>query len=285
MIMKPVLRGLGLFLVSCMLLLASCLKEDQIAKPSYGKLVSARAMNCNTDCLEDGQESDPVIYTGYYQNGPSVTVQITNTNTSIIYTISSSTTIKYVKIDAFVDCAPPGNSNFLPNPYTFTVPIGNYQKCQVVNNIIWVNRENCVGDGPGQRVKFNTSYTIIGKCAPQNCEDETAYGGNTEGAGNSWWYYFDTQGDACQDIYAGQHFMDGGSVCYNSATDMLTITLGPGWSLQAVSESVKIQGYSTVPGNRPSAGHFTTYKGTSLGPIKGNNKRYYVVHLDVQFCE
>lgn len=119
----------------------------------------------------------------------------------------------------------------------------------------------------------------------QECTEETAFGGNTKGGGPAWWYYFDTNGPACQKIYAGQKEMVGGSVCYNAATDELTITLGPGWSLQNVSEPVKIQGYGTPPSKRPAAGLFTTYKGTSLGPIKGNNKRYYVVHLDVQYCE
>lgn len=123
------------------------------------------------------------------------------------------------------------------------------------------------------------------ECDEVECTEETAFGGVTKGGGKAWWYAFDTQGAACQAIYAGQKLMAGGQVCYNAVTDELTITLGPGWSLQSGDETVKIQGYNVLPTSRPAAGLFTTYKGTSLGPISGNGSRYYVIHLDAQYCE
>jgi hypothetical protein len=118
-----------------------------------------------------------------------------------------------------------------------------------------------------------------------DCNEETAFGGNTAGGGPAWWFAFDTEGLACQNIYAGQQLMDGGSVCWDEATDMLTITLGAGWALQNdTDEPVKVQGYTSLPNRRPAAGKFTTYKGDEL-TVQGDGSRYYVVHLDVAYCE
>jgi hypothetical protein len=104
---------------------------------------------------------------------------------------------------------------------------------------------------------------------------ETAYGGNLEGAGKAWWFYFDTQGPATQTIYAGQKETDG-TVTWNGTS--LVINLGSG-KLQEVSEPVKVQGYNTLPDKRPASGLFTTYKGSSL-TVPGNGSRYYAIHLD-----
>jgi hypothetical protein len=127
------------------------------------------------------------------------------------------------------------------------------------------------------------------ECEEEECRDETAFGGDSEGptgCGPAWWFYFDTEGDECQAIYAGQQVMGGGSVCYDSYNDVLTITLGPGWSLDDGDETVKVQGYGEgeLPDCRPNAGHFTTFKGTSL-TVQGDGSRYYVIHLDVKFCQ
>jgi hypothetical protein len=120
-----------------------------------------------------------------------------------------------------------------------------------------------------------------------DCAEETAYGGNTPGGGPAWWYTFNnTQVDNCQSIYAGQQLMEGGSVCYDASSDVLTITLGPGWVLQASAnknEPVKVQGYNSLPNRRPASGRFTTYKGDEL-VVQGDNSPYYVIHLDVAYC-
>ncbi|PZV86152.1 hypothetical protein CLV31_10247 [Algoriphagus aquaeductus] len=118
---------------------------------------------------------------------------------------------------------------------------------------------------------------------PDTCGEETGYGGNSEGDGSAWWFYFDTQGPASQAIYAGQELTDG-AVSYDSGTGMFTIDLGS-WSLQDVSDPVKAQGYSTLPGSRPASGLFTLYKGSSL-TFSGDGSRYYVIHLDLtKECE
>ena len=141
--------------------------------------------------------------------------------------------------------------------------------------------------GPGSAWWFYGRYSL---CCNFNgggdCEGETGWGGSSPGGGNAWWYYFNTAGNPCQPIYAGQQLMTGGQVCYNSTTGKLDITLGPGWSLRNVSEPVKIQGYQAIPASRPAAGQFTTYKGTALTDIPvGTGYAFYAIHLDVQYCE
>lgn len=114
-----------------------------------------------------------------------------------------------------------------------------------------------------------------------DCEGETAYGGSSAGAGNAWWYYFDTAGPATQPIYAGQQLTDG-TVTYENG--QLVIALGANWQLQNVDESVKIQGYNTIPTKRPPSGDFETYRGNHL-TVPVDNFLYYVIHLDVEYCE
>jgi hypothetical protein len=136
--------------------------------------------------------------------------------------------------------------------------------------------------GPAGLSNLTICYSLCDQEA--ECNEETAWGGNSSGNGPAWWYYFDTQSGACQNIYAGQQLMSGGSVCYSGG--VLTITLGEGWVLQNTEdEPVKIQGYNTIPGRRPAAGKFTTYKGDALTIAVGTGFRYYAIHLDVAYCE
>jgi hypothetical protein len=115
---------------------------------------------------------------------------------------------------------------------------------------------------------------------PETWGEETAWGGNYEGSGSAWWYYFDTNGPATQDIYAGQNKVAGASVTYKDGK--LTIVLGPNMRLQSGSDTVKIQGYAEgeLPTKRPEAGHFT-YKGTDL-IVSVSPARYFAIHLDVE---
>lgn len=117
------------------------------------------------------------------------------------------------------------------------------------------------------------------------CTEETAWGGDSEGEGNAWWYYFDTNGDSTQDITAGQHHTAGQVTVSDCADDevTITITLTDGWQLQDVEESVKIEGYDSIPTSRPSAGSFT-YKGEEL-VVNFDCYEFYAIHLDVQLCE
>jgi hypothetical protein len=112
--------------------------------------------------------------------------------------------------------------------------------------------------------------------------EETAWGGDYEGDGDRWWYYYDTEGPSTQAIYAGQKLIDEASVTYDQNSGTITIVLGPNMRLQTGSETVKIQGYAEgdLPTSNPVAGHFT-YKGTDL-VISVSPARYYAIHLDVE---
>ncbi|PNS42619.1 hypothetical protein [Mesotoga sp. B105.6.4] len=116
---------------------------------------------------------------------------------------------------------------------------------------------------------------------PQVWKEETAWGGNYEGSGSAWWYYFDTNGPATQDIYAGKNKkVAGASVTYKDGK--LIIVLGPNMRLKNTDESVKIQGYAEggLPSTRPEGGHFS-YKGSNL-VVDVSPARYFAIHLDVE---
>jgi hypothetical protein len=123
-------------------------------------------------------------------------------------------------------------------------------------------------------------------CLKGECDEETAFGGESSGAGKAWWFYYDISGEFEQTIYAGQEIPIG-TVSIENDDDgfTFTITLENGWKLQNVSESVKIQGYNILPGKRPAAGLFSTYKGTELTKsVPASAYDYYVIHLDVEKC-
>ncbi|WP_144607533.1 hypothetical protein [Algoriphagus algorifonticola] len=148
--------------------------------------------------------------------------------------------------------------------------------------------ESAWGCGP-RFVNKGSWATYSGPFTIQECEEdeieeiddecyegETGWAGASSGAGNAWWYYFDTEGDATQMIYAGQNATDG-SIEWDGVN--LTIDLGS-MILQDVSDPVKVQGYDELPSKRPAAGLFTTYKGEDL-TIAGDGSRYYAIHLDL----
>ncbi len=129
--------------------------------------------------------------------------------------------------------------------------------------------------------------TFTNEEEPQDCQEETAWGGNTGvnvGEPGAWWYYFDIDGCPTQDIIAGQHHTAGTltiSECENGEVT-ITIDLTGGWELQDVEEPVKIEGYDSIPTSRPGPGGFT-YKGDEL-EISFGCHQYYAIHLDVQNC-
>jgi len=104
---------------------------------------------------------------------------------------------------------------------------------------------------------------------------KTGYGGNYEGNGSPWWYYFDVSGPATQTIYAGQQPTDA-TVTYQNG--QIIIDMGS-LAFQNVDEPVKIQGFDLVPASPVPLGVYQ-YKGNQLiwdvDPYP-----FYVIHLDV----
>ena len=120
--------------------------------------------------------------------------------------------------------------------------------------------------------------------------EETAWAGALAGDGKAWWFYFDTQGPATQNIYAGQKLVEGASITYNPVPGIaafFTIELGPNMTFQDVPENIKIQGYDLIPTVRPAAGQFQSkfnFDETSTSNYTYHTSygyRYYAIHLDV----
>lgn len=119
---------------------------------------------------------------------------------------------------------------------------------------------------------------------------ETAYAGETvgntgkgRGCNGAWWFAFDTEeGDATQDIFAGQTTKVG-TVTYNANTDEFTITLLTDVRLKDDANAVKVTHFNDMNAycGRPTPGSANGYKGTDL-TFEGNDARYYAIHLDVE---
>lgn len=115
---------------------------------------------------------------------------------------------------------------------------------------------------------------------------QTAYAGNSEGSGSSWWFYIDATGayneSTVHAIYAGQKLVPGALVTYAKEDGILSIEFGDSMQLQEVTEPIKIQGYSELPNKRPSSGGFD-YKfdgDDDAGSLYIGTWDYVVVHFD-----
>ena len=130
-------------------------------------------------------------------------------------------------------------------------------------------------------------------CTVDHCYDyDTAFGGETAGAGSGWWFAFDAvNGTATQNLYAGQNKL-AGTVTIENGT--YSINFAEGFSLTTekadgtpVLQAVKIGGYNVLPTVRPAAGNYERSGGVTL--VKDGNLSgalaafpYYVIHLDVK---
>ena len=149
---------------------------------------------------------------------------------------------------------------------------------QIIVNELWFFGDICAISYPGPDPGPGNGEE------PGDPSGETAWGGDYEGDGAAWWYYFDTDGPRTQVIYAGQNATDG-SVTYDSESGQLIIDLGSYMILQDGGETVKIQGYNEgeLPTSRPSSGGFT-YKGNEL-VVDVDHYDYFAIHLDVLVYE
>ena len=140
--------------------------------------------------------------------------------------------------------------------------------------------------------------------------DETAWGGDTEGDGPAWWFYFDLSsaieegevdedGNYTQTIHAGQE-LDAGEVTITviprtideDGKVAITMILFEDWRLEqddngnVINEAVKIKGYSydDLPATRPASGELDDYKGTDLYVELDHDPPFdvYLIHMDVE---
>ena len=80
--------------------------------------------------------------------------------------------------------------------------------------------------------------------------------------------------------------MVAGSVAFSAPVNgkvTITITPGPGWYFDNVSDNVKIQDYATAPSGNPSPGRFASKGSATNAPfsmtVPANN--FYGVHVDL----
>lgn len=153
-----------------------------------------------------------------------------------------------------------------------------------------VQSETAFGEGD----KVGNNWFMKFEYCPALCEDEppievcyqdeTAWAaGALYVAQGSWATYTPYVANTPVNVYAGQNYLVG-TVTFSGVVDgKVTITLAAlnGARLQDVADPVKIQGYETPPGDNPSPGLFTTYKG-NLATITVDAYAYYGIHLDVQ---
>ncbi|NBB21649.1 hypothetical protein GVN20_19950 [Runella sp. CRIBMP] len=256
----------------------ACQKEVLDASaPSTTPSRSALREAADCDCVEDYADSK-VTYN--YDSG--VIVEVWNDATTVYYKVyrNEEGAPNPDQIgNLFVDDVVQGGGE--DNVYEFTKPVGTLEACDEVTTALRI-----VGAG-GTPVEVSNIYKIVTLCPPPPVcvyTYDTGFGGEIKGGGKAWWYYYPA-GSGVKTIYAGQTKVAGTVVI--DAAGNYTITLAPGWSLKTgETESVKIQGYDTVPASRPAAGLFSgpsSYKGTSLtGSIAP--KSVYVIHLDLQYC-
>lgn len=170
--------------------------------------------------------------------------------------------------------------------------------------ITWISCDEGLVQSDDKTVADNDSQML--KCTiTDECTTETAWSaGNNYVTKGNWATYTPaprlSNKKTCVDLFAGQNMLAGLVCFYNLDYFNFTVRiyLDPCWSLQDVSEAIKIQGYENVPPARnPNPGRFATYKGNGVafenGYIEvlvpkyneqGVQYKYYGIHIDVQDC-
>lgn len=131
------------------------------------------------------------------------------------------------------------------------------------------------------------NYAFRHDCTPPPAcyQSESAWTSGTRYVTRGNWATYTTYApNATVNVYAGQNKLAGTATMSAISPDgkvTISIALAQYWSLQNVSNPVKIQDYTAVPyAGNPSPGRFA-FKGSSLTvtvPAAG----YYGIHLDVQ---
>jgi len=129
-----------------------------------------------------------------------------------------------------------------------------------------------------------SNYSVSRQCidAPKCYKEDTGWAAGSRYVTRGNWATFTAYTAGSVNIYAGQNKFAGTATMSAVTNGNVTITmkLNDGWSLQEVSNPVKIQGYSTAPSGNPSPGRFAS-KGTSL-TVTLPAANFYGIHLDVR---
>jgi hypothetical protein len=125
-------------------------------------------------------------------------------------------------------------------------------------------------------------FTRVCEALPACFEDESAWATGQRYVTRGNWATYTAYQVGTVNVYAGKNQF-AGTATFSAATGgniTLTIVMNSGWSLQEVSNPVKIQNYSVAPTGNPSPGRFA-FKGTSL-TVTLPLANFYGIHLDVR---
>lgn len=312
-VVKNYKNSLWATVVALVMVLGSCSKSNDLAPLSDNDNLKLKTGNIpNTlDCVP---EMEFTLWAGNGTNPQNVagTLIVSNDEANLYVEFVTTSSFTMRTIHLWVGCNPldvPHNKKGIPVPGQFpihqnpedpcyskvTIPLESltclgkdfcgkeiyvFAHVETAKETLWGGDIAFTGPRWGWYAKYKICCEEQPPTGGEECENETAFGGNSEGAGKAWWYYY-SAGCGVQTIWAGQSKEAGSVVIENGVA---TITLKEGWSLQNVAEPVKIQGYTTLPAVRPAAGQFTTYKGSNLINISVGVYAYYVIHLDLKYC-
>lgn len=118
---------------------------------------------------------------------------------------------------------------------------------------------------------------------PKCYQDDSAWGaGQRYVSRGNWATYTAYAAGSTVNIYAGQNKWAGTATfsAIVSGNVTITIALNEDWSLQEVSNPVKVQGYTTAPSGNPSPGRFASKGSSLIVTVPATN--FYGIHLDVR---
>lgn len=181
--------------------------------------------------------------------------------------------------------------------FTYEIPLGGLPDCFcIISHAALSNEETAyAGTDEVQGSNWAKKFCYCVCTPPDKCYEykaETSMSAGCKfntGKGGNWFTYTDYANvEKTVTLFAGKTLV-AGTVTFSAVSNgnvTITIVLGEDWSLQAVNEPVKIQGYSQemlnlVLGTNVQPGKFTTYKGNEL-TITVPYSPYYAVHVSVQ---
>jgi len=182
-----------------------------------------------------------------------------------------------------------GNSCYglLPNPFVkldlgFTTPtvtlVITLDTPVMSGQMLIKSAQDCWGLNDPKFMFTLTCPDKVAKCY----QDETAWVSGTRYVTRGNWATYAAYQVGTVNVYAGKNLF-AGTATFSAVVNgkvTITIALNEGWTLQEVSNPIKIQNYSVAPTGNPSPGRFA-FKGSSL-TVEVPLDKFYGIHLDVR---
>lgn len=286
------------FLVALVLIggvFSSCQKDETLTQKNSAdsKVLKQVVIDCE-ECLDEWSESLVTYGPSYFvpQGGsipaPSnIFLDVWQDATKIYYRlyVDGGQPIKYLRIDGNVVLTvndPP----ITEHSWSAMLP-ADWDKClDITSNIT-------VGGLYAHGIPFYDAcieYTLRESCDWECSGSETAWSTGPRFTLKGNWATYTPYVDMEQTviIYAGQHINVGTAHFSAMANGEVTITidLDNGWRFNDVSESLKINTYSSAPSGNPAPGRFL-YKFDATGDSFSYtfpDANFYAIHLDVTHC-